>query len=752
MVLGRIMDKQNKCSKARKMKFSIIVPVYNRSKTIEECLDSVLAQTFQDFEVICIDDGSEDDSLQKLELYASKDRRVRILHQSNQGVSAARNAGLKYSIGEYILFVDSDDWLRKDALEQINQHLGFCENVDILLFTYKWCSFEKEGRSELLNNCVDKLGEKPFSVPSNLEQLVYSFGGAAAKVYKRKIIEVNSLNFESKLTKSEDVCFFLEYLVHCQLGILLDKALYYYRVQMQGNTLTVLNGIQGIALACDYALEKTSQILSRNLILDRFLGTMVYVYSRPDFRQNAKSLEIIRQYFEMIEPEIGEKLRNYKRISQFLRNQNTIRAFLKRAIQYHTYKDSVILNLFNYQFTVKRPRTWLLKRKLQKKYSETLLRIKHNFKVHKKVKVAFLFSEFAKIKTQDLIKSMMADPAYEVLIVISPLTGRSYCSQKDELNKIAEYFGSWGLNVERAYDINTGTAKPLDSYSPDIIFYQQPWSIPSQHSIDVLCNVALPCYVPYFVPNFGNTRLDCQDFHKKLFRYYVLDDNYKEIYDQALFPFNEAIKTVGHPTLDSIFNCEFKLKNKIKTIIYAPHFSFCSTHSVGYSTFIWSGFYLLSFAKAHPEFNWIFKPHPRFARELLDRGLLTKEEVDDYFKQWQVIGTVCESPDYLKLFKQSDLLITDCGSFLVEYFMTGNPVIRLVSGVAKQPNYAMKKILSTYYEVLNQQELESCLDLLLSHNRDYKEATRTESVKAYRSQYRLSTSRIKLDLDNIIGK
>ena len=95
---------------------SIIVPVYNVEKYLRRCLDSILAQTFTDFECICIDDGSSDGSGKILDEYAEKDFRFVVIHKDNGGVSSARNAGLDVARGEWLAFVDSDDWVEKNFL------------------------------------------------------------------------------------------------------------------------------------------------------------------------------------------------------------------------------------------------------------------------------------------------------------------------------------------------------------------------------------------------------------------------------------------------------------------------------------------------------------------------------------------------------------------------------------------------------------------------------------------------------------
>lgn len=115
--------------------FSIIVPVYNSQEFLHKCLDSLVNQTLHDIEIICIDDGSTDDSLSILREYANADNRVIVITQQNSGPSVARNKGLSIAKGKYILFVDSDDWLEYDACCILKYEL-IKNPVDIAIFRH----------------------------------------------------------------------------------------------------------------------------------------------------------------------------------------------------------------------------------------------------------------------------------------------------------------------------------------------------------------------------------------------------------------------------------------------------------------------------------------------------------------------------------------------------------------------------------------------------------------------------------------
>lgn len=113
-------------------KFSIIVPVYKVEQYLDRCIQSILKQTFTDFEVILVDDGSPDNCGVICDNYAAKDDRIVVLHQINQGLSAARNNGLDIARGEYICFVDSDDWIEHEMLAEIEADLlSKCSDVVI---------------------------------------------------------------------------------------------------------------------------------------------------------------------------------------------------------------------------------------------------------------------------------------------------------------------------------------------------------------------------------------------------------------------------------------------------------------------------------------------------------------------------------------------------------------------------------------------------------------------------------------------
>ena len=136
-------------------KISVIIPVYNVAKYLEECLNSILSQTLKEIEVLCIDDGSTDNSLEILQTFKNNDNRISVISQENQGVSIARNAGLLQATGTYIYFMDSDDYLKDNNSFQILYHVLSTYKLDFLSFNYSTIGYEtKQYQLSITSNVI----------------------------------------------------------------------------------------------------------------------------------------------------------------------------------------------------------------------------------------------------------------------------------------------------------------------------------------------------------------------------------------------------------------------------------------------------------------------------------------------------------------------------------------------------------------------------------------------------------------------
>lgn len=218
------------------IKFSIIIPVYNSEKHIHQCLESVINQTFSDFELILVDDGSRDNSGEICDEYAAKDKRIKVIHQSNSGAHFARKSGLAAASGEYVCFVDADDYIDSGYLETfahiINKHDPDVAVVDIIRFN--------DSSQTLLPTKLDDglyIGEKLINVKKNLihsntlqknDLGVLKFS-LCDKCYKNELIKTHFNNLTENIVLGEDMAITMPLVANCQSLYVSKYVGYYYR-------------------------------------------------------------------------------------------------------------------------------------------------------------------------------------------------------------------------------------------------------------------------------------------------------------------------------------------------------------------------------------------------------------------------------------------------------------------------------------------------------------------------------------------
>lgn len=212
-------------------KITVIIPVYNTSSYLNECMDSVLNQSFYDFEVICVNDGSTDSSFNILKNYKSKDSRVKIINQPNRGLGAARNIALKYARGDYILFIDSDDYIAGEMLFDVYE-LACHNSLDLLFF--KILNFDNDTYEESKANYFEmkfinkKVGDTVFNW-TNVKDRVFDFSVTApGKLFKRDLIK--NIEFPEDLI-FEDTLFFMKTFFKVKRAYFYEKHLYFRRIR-----------------------------------------------------------------------------------------------------------------------------------------------------------------------------------------------------------------------------------------------------------------------------------------------------------------------------------------------------------------------------------------------------------------------------------------------------------------------------------------------------------------------------------------
>ena len=261
---------------------SIIIPIYNAERWLNECLMSIVRQSYKEFEVLMVDDGSKDGSKSICTAFTEKDSRFLYFYQDNAGVSVARNTGLQHAKGDWISFVDSDDMIDKGFLGEMMNHVdgydavwcGFSTSEDGFGKRGDFTSFSKE---KLIRNIIFEKGKKP-----QLWSLIY----------RKSIIDKHNLQFTPGCIRNEDYEFFMKYFTVCEKPIArIGYAGYYYRQNPQSvmhqrrSQQSVLMSIQ-VASNVGAAVERMGIISDKNLLTSFTVVGFLYNMSRE------KNLEV----------------------------------------------------------------------------------------------------------------------------------------------------------------------------------------------------------------------------------------------------------------------------------------------------------------------------------------------------------------------------------------------------------------------------------------------------------------------------
>jgi glycosyltransferase involved in cell wall biosynthesis len=220
----------------RKPKVSVIVPVYNTEKYLPDCLDSIINQTFKDIEIICINDGSTDNSVEILEKYTKKDSRIKVITQKNQGLSGARNTGTKNAQGEYLQFVDSDDLLELNAIEVLYKRAKK-DNLDMVMFNIKPRLVDKKHKERYENYIKYYKRNKTYPEVLTGQEMFYEMRknsdylpSAVIYMTKADLIKKNNITFYEGIIH-EDNLFTIQLILQAKKVSHINKELYIRNVR-----------------------------------------------------------------------------------------------------------------------------------------------------------------------------------------------------------------------------------------------------------------------------------------------------------------------------------------------------------------------------------------------------------------------------------------------------------------------------------------------------------------------------------------
>ena len=224
-------------------KVSIIVPIYNKENCLRRCVDSILAQDYKDIEVILIDDGSKDDSFKIISEYEKKDDRIVAIHKENSGVSATRNLALSMAKGEYIQFIDADDWLPFDSTKLMVRSIEEDKSDLVVGDFYRVVDEKSSKKGSIRRSGVitrNEYADRMLLTPAD-----FYFGVLWNKLYRKKIIDKYDVRMDENISFAEDAIFNLQYLMHTDMISIIKSPVYYY-VKTEGSLVSQNISIQNI--------------------------------------------------------------------------------------------------------------------------------------------------------------------------------------------------------------------------------------------------------------------------------------------------------------------------------------------------------------------------------------------------------------------------------------------------------------------------------------------------------------------------
>lgn len=302
---------------------SIIVPVYNVEKYLRQCLESLINQTYKNIEIICINNGSTDKSSEILVEFAQKDSRIKIITQEKSGVSAARNSGLKIASGDYIMFVDSDDWTEIDACEKLITEAKLT-GADVVLFSHYDVFPNKKNLYDISKNCK-KSYYKFDNIDDYIKNIIYAPGILWDKFCRKDFIE--NIAFIPDLAQSEDMLFWFEVLYNKPAISVFNQALYNYRNISVSSILNAFeNSIKKYGKAHELLkqsnLYKNASKEGRMYLTDRNMNYFCWMWVKHKNKRDIIFDEIqkyLKEYNDFDKNSV-KNLTNYKKLKKIIKS------------------------------------------------------------------------------------------------------------------------------------------------------------------------------------------------------------------------------------------------------------------------------------------------------------------------------------------------------------------------------------------------------------------------------------------------
>lgn len=338
------------------IKISVIIPVYNVEPYLTRCLDSLVNQTFKDIEIICVNDGSTDKSLDILRDYEKRDSRIKVIDKKNEGCSVARNSGLEVSSGEYIMYVDGDDYVDLSICEKLYNKITET-NSDMVISTMHF-GFKDEGGLKLYRPECMINSEESFYFNDSPEGFYDIFHCVWAKLFRK-----TDLKFHDELKRSGDAVYFWEYCIKYNPKIsIINEPLYYYYQNMEsivhvGSTINKAKLFIAIEAFTQSEIFKNSPETVQVNILDRFMKSIIseikYFKRVPVayYRKCKKLLKLVEKY----DRTLRRRMLYESKLREVLDNTLIARifAFFRMIFMITNVRDRKVVRIFGIKIILK---------------------------------------------------------------------------------------------------------------------------------------------------------------------------------------------------------------------------------------------------------------------------------------------------------------------------------------------------------------------------------------------------------------
>lgn len=725
-----------------KCKVSVVITAYNIEEYIEKSISSVIEQDFESYEIILVDDGSTDSTVNKAIALLKDFPDFKVVTQTNSRAGGARNTGINLAKGEYICFLDGDDWFMPDALAAMHSSIeqlkadALCSNR--VIYREKQNNFKNDSFIEV--PVVGQVNE----VPKIMHRIAIH-----GRLFKKSFLVQNEIFFPEKMSV-EDFVFSYQLLASKPVYAHIPNVTYAYRIRAGENASLTQSRL------CEFSLKsRFRQIELTEDIIHKKDG-LAELYPKVDFDKLNYQTRLMRHVKALAKTKDQALAQSAMEMLAVFISTNRVKVFSAinkatkliyeaiierdltkvRALLGSTSKASASTEKKSFsEPTEKKKQTESVQTREQiyANITTLLASVRQRVKSRQKVCIGFLVSDNTKWNASPLLRAFSKVPEFEVVILLT-LTGRDKTAEarRKSFYKEHNFFSQLPATLIELYQPETDKKLSPPKDLLDVVFFQQPWGMGKL--MESLSHHALALYMPYGYLIYQNYRMEYlkPEFHPYLWRYFAQSEMHRQIQLEQ-DPYSvEQILVTGYPKLDVFQQAAadsmppWKGEKDDIRVVYAPHHSL-PKERMSISTFHWNFDLLLELAKKNINTSWIYRPHARLKYVVEKNNLMSQQDYLDYENEWDSLPNSCTfaQGEYFDVFKSSDVLITDCSSFLGEYMPTGKPVIWLVSD---KPGFKLnpvgKRITDTYYKVHNREELLDTFHRVVLLGDDYLKAQR----------------------------